>query len=276
MIWEIAGAVTIAIGSFLGLVAAIGILRFETALARLHAASKPATLGLSLVVSGSAMAARSPRLAAAAALVVLLQFITAPIAGHMLGRAAYLTGQAPGLDPDEYRGTAYPAMWLVPRDDRVPVAITLAAMVGIWAALWRDFSPGNLLVGLLLASVLLAVRALGAGIPMARLRPLAAARFLVVYVWNLVEANAHVAWEVLTPSNESIREAIVAVEVTAPEVVPLVVNAVTFTPGTLTVEVGGAAGTILFVHVLHFRDAESVRASVARIERQAVAAFGLR
>jgi multicomponent Na+:H+ antiporter subunit E len=56
-------------------------------------------------------------------------------------------------------------------------------------------------------------------------------------------------------------------------VVTLVANAVSLTPGTLTLELD-RPGNILYVHVLHLRDLESVRRDVRSLEALVVRAFG--
>lgn len=268
---DVIGAVLIALGTGLGLIAAVGIHRFRTTLARLHAAAKPATLGLVLVVSGSAIVAESNELAGVALFVVTLQFVTSPVGGHMLARVTYAIGQAPNLEPDELAGrdTRFPPV--TPIRGRVPVLITFVIVVVTWMALWRDTSPGTIVAGMAIAAVIVFSGLVTAQVPVERFRPPQAVAFALWYMWSLVKANALVAWEVITPGSR-IREAIVAVEVESPQLIPLVANAVTFTPGTLTVEVGADERT-LFVHVLHFRSVESVRESVEELERRAVAAF---
>lgn len=79
-------------GSALALVAGIGLQRFPDVFARMHAATKPATLGLVLVLAGTALRVDRPGEVAKLALVVALQFVTAPVGAHMVGRAAYRAG----------------------------------------------------------------------------------------------------------------------------------------------------------------------------------------
>ncbi len=90
---ELAASILIVIGALLALLAAIGLQRFDDVFARMHSATKPATLGLILVSSGAALALPIPGAVAKLLLVILLQFITAPVAAHLVGRAAFRTGQ---------------------------------------------------------------------------------------------------------------------------------------------------------------------------------------
>jgi multicomponent Na+:H+ antiporter subunit G len=79
-------------GVGLSLLAGIGLHRFPDVFARMHAATKPATLGIVLVLAGAAIEVDQPRDAAVLLLVAALQFITAPVGAHMVGRAAYRAG----------------------------------------------------------------------------------------------------------------------------------------------------------------------------------------
>lgn len=95
---EIVASILIVAGATLALLAAIGLQRFDDVFARMHSATKPATLGLILTLAGTAFTLPIPGAVAKLLLVVLLQFITAPIAAHLVGRAAFRTGEE--LDPD--------------------------------------------------------------------------------------------------------------------------------------------------------------------------------
>ncbi|GAA2026187.1 monovalent cation/H(+) antiporter subunit G [Pseudokineococcus marinus] len=80
-------------GVLLALVAALGVLRLPDVLTRLHAAAKPQALGVVLVAVGVGLAVRTPTAIGVVALVVVFQLVTAPVAAHMVGRAAYRTGK---------------------------------------------------------------------------------------------------------------------------------------------------------------------------------------
>ena len=159
----------------------------------------------------------------------------------------------------------------------IPRLLVLAWLVVVWMALWEDAEIGTVLGGLAVGGVLLAVFPfpLPARATM-RPRPLAAVRFLLWFVWKLVEANAIVAWEVVTPSLARVREGIVAVPLApSPDaVVTLVANLVSLTPGTLTIEVDRDP-TVLYVHVLHLHDVEEARADVVRLHHRVLHALGL-
>ncbi|MBC9935087.1 MULTISPECIES: monovalent cation/H(+) antiporter subunit G [unclassified Leucobacter] len=73
--------------------AGIGLLRFPDALSRLHAATKPQIFGLLLVIAAIAIDQRSFSTLIGLLPVFIFQSLTAPVAAHMVGRAAYRTGQ---------------------------------------------------------------------------------------------------------------------------------------------------------------------------------------
>ncbi|PWD52482.1 hypothetical protein C8046_09855 [Serinibacter arcticus] len=80
-------------GSFLAMVAGIGIARFPDLLSRMHAATKPQVLGLAMLMTGLALEIRTGAVIWTLVLVVVFQLITAPVSAHMVGRAGYRTSQ---------------------------------------------------------------------------------------------------------------------------------------------------------------------------------------
>lgn len=79
-------------GAFFMLVAAIGVFRLPDLYLRMAATSKAATLGAACVLVALAIYFLEWDIAARAVAAVLFLYITAPIAAHMLGRAAYVNG----------------------------------------------------------------------------------------------------------------------------------------------------------------------------------------
>lgn len=88
--------VLILVGALLCLFAAIGLLRFRDVPSRLHAATKPQVLGLLLICLAIALSQRSVGGIllglVLVAPIVLMQFATAPLSAHMVGRQAYRNG----------------------------------------------------------------------------------------------------------------------------------------------------------------------------------------
>jgi multicomponent Na+:H+ antiporter subunit G len=101
----LAGAL-ILLGSAFTLAAAVGVLRFPDVLSRMHAATKPQTLGIVLVLSGAALRLRDSVDVWMLLLVIGFQLLTAPSAAHLIGRLSYRTGhvRADLLHLDELAG----------------------------------------------------------------------------------------------------------------------------------------------------------------------------
>lgn len=82
-------SVLILSGSLFVLVAALGVIRLPDVLCRMHAATKAGAFGVGLMLLGLVVDAGDLATAVKAALVMACFYLTAPIAGHLLGRIAY-------------------------------------------------------------------------------------------------------------------------------------------------------------------------------------------
>jgi multicomponent Na+:H+ antiporter subunit G len=89
---EVVISVLVLTGSALSLLAALGLHRFGDAYARLHAATKAATLSLALVLTSAILAHGTDGREVATLLFVLL---TSPVSAHMISKAMYETGYRP-------------------------------------------------------------------------------------------------------------------------------------------------------------------------------------
>lgn len=100
---DLIGAVLIVVGILLCLIAAIGLIRLPDVLSRMHAATKPQTLGLLVLLTGLGMSLRDWRLVGLLIVIGVLQLLTAPISAHLVARTAYRTRQfrTDITDPDE-------------------------------------------------------------------------------------------------------------------------------------------------------------------------------
>ncbi|XVX20708.1 monovalent cation/H(+) antiporter subunit G [Actinomycetota bacterium] len=88
---DLLGVLCLLSGALLAFTAAVGLVRFPDLLTRMHAATKPQTLGLILVLSGVALLLREPSVVGVLTLTVLAQLMTAPVSAHMVGRRAIRT-----------------------------------------------------------------------------------------------------------------------------------------------------------------------------------------
>lgn len=93
-------------GAVFLLLAAVGIFRFPDLYSRMQAATKGATLGIALMLLGVAVYFDELGVTTRALLVIVFFFLTAPVAAHMLGRAAYILGVPlwEGTIGDELKG----------------------------------------------------------------------------------------------------------------------------------------------------------------------------
>lgn len=150
--------------------------------------------------------------------------------------------------------------------------VTIVWLIVLWLLLWRDASVANVVSGLLLAVVVTARTRIGPS--QHRLRPLALVRFVGYFAWKLVEANFVLAREVLTPGNGT-NTGIIGVSMAGYHefVVTVVANAISLTPGTLTLEITREPEPTIYVHVLHLFDLDATRAEVTEMARRAGAAF---
>jgi multicomponent Na+:H+ antiporter subunit G len=103
---ELIATVAVVLGTLLGVLSAVGILRMPDVYIRLQVASKASSLGVALLMLGVAAHFGELDVIVRASLVVVFLFLTAPVAAHVIGRAAYLTSVplAEGTRPDELAG----------------------------------------------------------------------------------------------------------------------------------------------------------------------------
>lgn len=91
---KIAMGLLILLGACFNLLGAFGILRLPDVYTRSHAASKSATLGVICILAGAFIyfLVHEGHANARLLLGLIFVFLTAPVAGHLICRAAYRTG----------------------------------------------------------------------------------------------------------------------------------------------------------------------------------------
>ena len=80
------------LGSAFLLLAALGVVRMTDFYMRMSGSSKAVSLGTGCLAIGLALHMDDPGVTTRAILLMLLFLLKAPVAAHMLGRAAYMTG----------------------------------------------------------------------------------------------------------------------------------------------------------------------------------------
>lgn len=135
----------------------------------------------------------------------------------------------------------------------------------IWLLLSAEPSVASFIVGFLLGFALLAVfhPVLGSG-EYAR-RVFAAGRFLLVFAWEFLVANASVVWAVLLRPKASLHPNFITYDVAGlrPFEILLLSYCISLTPGSTTVQVTDDFQTL----VLHTLDADNPPAIRARLDR---------
>lgn len=104
---ELITALLMAVGVFFVVVSSVGLVRLPDLYTRVHAAGKAGTLGIVGVLLGVGVyyITTLPIVIKLVAVIAFF-FLTAPVAAHMLDRAAFLTGVKPmeGTSPNDLEG----------------------------------------------------------------------------------------------------------------------------------------------------------------------------
>jgi monovalent cation/proton antiporter MnhG/PhaG subunit len=73
-------------------IAGLGVMRLSDPFQRMHAATKAGTLGAGLVILGSVISHGATDATVMGILTIVFLLLTVPVAGHLLGRASYVSG----------------------------------------------------------------------------------------------------------------------------------------------------------------------------------------
>ncbi len=92
MTHEILTSILLLLGSLFSLVAAVGMFRLPDMMMRMHAATKAGTLGAGLILISEAVYYFEIAITLKVTATILFLFLTAPVAAHLIGRAAYHSG----------------------------------------------------------------------------------------------------------------------------------------------------------------------------------------
>ena len=86
---DVIASVALVAGALMSLLAGIAVLRFPDTMSRIHAATKPQVLGIMLLMLGVGLRLGSPAVIGMLVLIVVLQFVTAPVSAHLAVRVAF-------------------------------------------------------------------------------------------------------------------------------------------------------------------------------------------
>lgn len=260
------GSALIALGSF-------GLIRFPDVLTRMHAATKAATLGVIATTVAAAVEAGALGGVLVLGLVVALLFLSGPLGISLLARVAADDPETP-LSPNTRPLSAPPPpggpYGSIPRPGTQ--ALLAAWLFAIWIALFGSVEPHVVLGGAAVASLAaVALRTMAPRWPRALRRPLRVARFTMFFLGRVVVATGGVL-AALRFNREQLRPAVldVPLRIGGRTELALLMNAVSFTPGTVALDqVDGR----LLVHVLHLEDPAATIDEVRRLEDRIIGLF---
>ena len=147
-------------------------------------------------------------------------------------------------------------------------------LVGVWLLLQGQLTVANVVGGVVLGLFLTVLFPVSEHVVHHRLHPWAFVKFTVFVLYSLVMSSWEVIKVIVHPTPASLRSGIVRVplEVESPLTTTIVANAVTLTPGTMTLT-AKVHPAELHIHVLGLGEPEEFRESVYDLERRTVAAL---
>lgn len=103
---DILAGLVVLVGAVFALAAGVGVLRMPDVYIRMHAATKAGTLGSGMMLLGVALHSGESDIVLRVFAAIVFLIATAPVAAHLLGRAAYISGVPlwQGTALDELKG----------------------------------------------------------------------------------------------------------------------------------------------------------------------------
>ena len=147
------------------------------------------------------------------------------------------------------------------------------ALLALWIALWGEVSVANVASGIVAVALVTWLFAERSG-PVYSLRLWGGFRLLMFVAYSLVTSSLKVALAVIAPTRKRTHPSVQRVNLARGSVFygAIVANAITLTPGTMTLELDPAT-LELSVHVLGEVDPAKFAADVLDLERRVAAAF---
>lgn len=147
-------------------------------------------------------------------------------------------------------------------------------LVATWLLLQGELSAGNVMGGAALAAVVVALFPVSETVVAHRLHPWAFVKFIGFVLYSLVLSSWSVIKVIVRPTPASLRSGIVRVRLEREShlTATIVANAVTLTPGTMTLT-ARLDPAELHIHVLGLADPDEFRASVHDLEHRTAAAL---
>ena len=150
----------------------------------------------------------------------------------------------------------------------IPFAWNVVLAV-VWMVLTADFGAVNALFGFILGYGAIAiVQNRFPGFEGYAQRVPRFIRFVGFYVWELIKANARVAYDVVTPE-WGMRPGTIGVPLAARTdgEITVVANLISLTPGTLSLDVS-TDRRVLYIHAMYIESEEALLEEVKELERR--------
>ncbi|SDL15960.1 monovalent cation/H(+) antiporter subunit G [Tessaracoccus oleiagri] len=92
---DLVSALFVLVGAFMCFAAAVSLVRYPDVLGKLHAITKPQSLGVMAIAIGVALGVRTWWALSVAIITIVFQLLTSPVAANMVARGAYRSGIVP-------------------------------------------------------------------------------------------------------------------------------------------------------------------------------------
>lgn len=159
--------------------------------------------------------------------------------------------------------------WLLPH----PMLTLLLAVV--WIILQNSLSAGMVVFGLILGIVIPWLTSVWWPDRPYGFRLGKMVSYSLIVIWDIIVANFHVAWIVLSVPNSKLKPAwvVIPLDLRQPEAITILAGTITLTPGTVSSDLSDN-GHSLLVHALHTDDPDAVRDEIkTRYERRLMEIF---
>lgn len=156
----------------------------------------------------------------------------------------------------------------------IPLLIWL---VLVWGALWRDFSPGNLVFGVIIALLVTRVFYLPPVELSGRFNVFYFLEYAGLFLWHIAVASFQVSY-LLVVQGPRIKNAVVAVPLRSHSdlMVTATGHVISLIPGSLVIEVDRSSST-LYLHTVNIKnddDVRKIRKDVRNVEAWLIRVMG--
>ncbi len=153
----------------------------------------------------------------------------------------------------------------------------LALLIFVWAALWQDFSPANLIFGVIVALIIVTLFPLPPVVLSGRVNVWYCFELFIWFIGQVFVASFQVARLAIFRGKKT-RSGVIAVELRTDSdlIVTAVGHVLTLIPGSFVIDVDRRSST-LYLHYINIEsksDMERAREAVRDIERRVIMAMG--